>query len=71
MLKTVALFAGCGGLDLGFKNAGFNIIWANDNNKKVQETYRYNHKETELVIKNLVDIKSEEIPECEDRKSVV
>ena len=65
MLKTVALFAGCGGLDLGFKNAGFNIIWANDNNKKVQETYRYNHKETELVIKNLVDIKSEEIPECD------
>lgn len=65
MLKTVALFAGCGGLDLGFKNAGFNIIWANDNNKKVQETYRYNHKETELVIKSLVDIKSEEIPECD------
>lgn len=65
MLKTVALFAGCGGLDLGFKNAGFNIIWANDNNKKVQETYRYNHKETELVIKSLLDIKSEEIPECD------
>lgn len=65
MLKTVALFAGCGGLDLGFKNAGFNIIWANDNNKKVQETYRYNHKEAELVIKSLVDIKSEEIPECD------
>lgn len=65
MLKTVALFAGCGGLDLGFENAGFNIIWANDNNKKVQETYRYNHKETELVIKSLVDIKSEEIPECD------
>ena len=65
MLKTVALFAGCGGLDLGFENAGFDIIWANDNNKKVQETYRYNHKETELVIKSLLDIKSEEIPECD------
>lgn len=65
MLKTVALFAGCGGLDLGFENVGFNIIWANDNNKKVQETYRYNHKETELVIKSLVDIKSEDIPECD------
>ncbi|GAA0070949.1 DNA cytosine methyltransferase [Clostridium sardiniense] len=65
MLKTVALFAGCGGLDLGFENAGFNIIWANDNNKKVEETYRYNHKNTELIIKSLVDIKSEEIPECD------
>ncbi|ELC8381620.1 DNA cytosine methyltransferase [Clostridium perfringens] len=65
MLKTVALFAGCGGLDLGFKNAGFNIIWANDNNKKVESTYRYNHKDTELIIKSLVDIKSEEIPECD------
>ena len=65
MLKTVALFAGCGGLDLGFKNAGFNIVWANDNNKKVEETYRYNHKNTELIIKSLVDIKSEEIPECD------
>lgn len=65
MLKTVALFAGCGGLDLGFKNAGFNIIWANDNNKKVESTYRYNHKDTKLIIKSLVDIKSEEIPECD------
>ena len=37
MLKTVALFAGCGGLDLGFENAGFNIIWANDNNKKYKK----------------------------------
>jgi len=65
MLRTVALFAGCGGLDLGFENAGFNIIWANDNNKKVEDTYKYNHRNTELVIKSLVDIKSENIPECD------
>lgn len=65
MFKTVALFAGCGGLDLGFENVGFNIIWANDNNKKVEETYKYNHKNTELIIKSLVDIKSEEIPDCD------
>lgn len=65
MLKTVALFAGCGGLDLGFSNAGFDIIWANDNNKKIETTYRHNHKKTKLVIKSIVDIKSEEIPECD------
>ncbi|EPZ62709.1 DNA cytosine methyltransferase [Paraclostridium sordellii] len=50
MLKTVSLFAGCGGLDLGFEKAGFNIVWANDFNKKVEETYRKNHKHTELVM---------------------
>lgn len=65
MLKTVALFAGCGGLDLGFENSGFEIIWANDNNKKVEATYKYNHKKTELIIKSIADIKSEEIPDCD------
>lgn len=65
MLKTVSLFAGCGGLDLGFENAGFNIVWANDFNKKVEETYKRNHKDTELVIKSIVDIKPEEIPDCD------
>jgi len=26
----ISLFSGCGGMDLGFKQAGFNIVWAND-----------------------------------------
>ncbi|HBQ5953659.1 TPA: DNA cytosine methyltransferase, partial [Klebsiella pneumoniae subsp. pneumoniae] len=30
MMKVVSLFSGAGGLDLGFKNAGFQIVWAND-----------------------------------------
>ncbi|MGN0026856.1 MAG: DNA cytosine methyltransferase [Clostridium sp.] len=65
MLKTVSLFSGCGGMDLGFENAGFNIIWANDNNKKIEKTYNYNHKNTKLVIRSLVDIDSKDIPECD------
>ncbi|HBQ5933968.1 TPA: DNA cytosine methyltransferase, partial [Klebsiella pneumoniae subsp. pneumoniae] len=28
MMKVVSLFSGAGGLDLGFKNAGFQIVWA-------------------------------------------
>lgn len=65
MLKTVALFAGCGGLDLGFENAGFEIIWANDNNNKIADTYRYNHKKTKLIIESIVDINSDDIPDCD------
>lgn len=41
-LNVVSLFSGGGGLDLGFKNAGYNILWAIDNNKNAVETYRAN-----------------------------
>lgn len=41
-LKTVSLFSGAGGLDLGFLNAGFDIIWANDFDKYAVESYKAN-----------------------------
>lgn len=35
-------FCGCGGVGLGFKNAGFDVIWACDFNKYAVETYKHN-----------------------------
>ncbi len=29
-IKVAALFSGCGGLDLGFAQAGYKVIWANE-----------------------------------------
>lgn len=40
--KVVSLFSGGGGLDLGFQNAGYDIIWAIDNEKNAVETYKKN-----------------------------
>lgn len=40
--RVVSLFSGGGGLDLGFKQAGFNIVWAIDNARDAVETYRAN-----------------------------
>lgn len=40
--KVVSLFAGIGGFDIGFQNAGFDIIWANDFDKYACETYKAN-----------------------------
>ncbi len=31
---VVAIFSGCGGLDLGFREAGFNIVWASEYDKE-------------------------------------
>jgi len=39
-VKVAALFSGCGGLDLGFKEAGFEIVWANDIDSDSCKTYR-------------------------------
>lgn len=43
--KTVSLFSGIGGFDLGFSNAGFDIIWANDFDKYACETFKKNISE--------------------------
>lgn len=59
--RTVSLFSGIGGFDLGFMYAGFNIIWANDFEKYACQTYKEN------VSKNIVcgdiRIEKENIPE--------
>lgn len=41
-MKVASLFCGCGGLDLGFHQAGYDIIWANDFDKYAVQTYNYN-----------------------------
>ena len=40
--KVVSLFSGAGGMDLGFIQAGFDVIWANDIIPEAIETYRRN-----------------------------
>lgn len=41
-LSVVDLFCGAGGLSLGFRAAGFNLIWAADHNEAAVRTYRAN-----------------------------
>lgn len=64
-MNIVSFFAGAGGLDLGFEKAGFNVVWANEFDKEIWETYEKNHKKTILDRRSIVDIKSEEVPDCE------
>jgi DNA (cytosine-5)-methyltransferase 1 len=43
VLKIGSMFAGIGGICLGFKQIGCDIVWANEKDKTACRTYRYNH----------------------------
>lgn len=64
-LKVVSLFSGCGGLDLGLEQAGFEVIWANDMDKTAVETYRHNMPHTEVVEGDIRKIALSDIPACD------
>jgi len=64
-MKIVSLFAGAGGLDLGFSNAGFNVIWANEYDRDIWKTYEKNHPNTKLDKRSITQIPNEDVPECD------
>jgi DNA (cytosine-5)-methyltransferase 1 len=63
-MKTVSLFSGAGGLDLGFKMAGHDIIWANDLYGDAVETYRANLG-THITCKDIFSVVEDEVPDCD------
>mgnify|MGYP002624263095 CR=1 FL=1 len=63
-MNVVSLFSGAGGLDLGFIQAGHNIIWANDLFQDAVETYKKNIG-NHIVYGDIKDIPSGNIPDCD------
>lgn len=62
IMKVISLFSGCGGLDLGFEKAGFEIPVANEYDKTIWETFKANHPNTKLIEGDIRKIKSEDFP---------
>lgn len=63
-MNIVSLFSGAGGLDLGFKKAGFDIIWANEYDKTIWETFTLNFPNTILDTRSITDVPSSDIPDA-------
>ncbi len=61
--KTVDLFAGIGGIRLGFENAGFKTVFANDFDKHCKVTYDANFENPQLVVEDIKKIKTSDLPE--------
>lgn len=64
LLNVISLFSGCGGMDLGFKKAGFNILWANDIDKKACDTYTKNIG-NHIIHGDITEMDYSEIPDAD------
>ncbi|MBQ4150699.1 MAG: DNA (cytosine-5-)-methyltransferase [Clostridia bacterium] len=59
--RLISLFSGCGGMDMGFKTAGFNIVFANDFDSDAQAVYSLNLGEIDS--RNILTVGEDEIPD--------
>lgn len=61
--RVCSLFAGIGGIDTAFEQAGFEIVWANEIDKDACKTYRYNFPNTVLSEGDIKNINAFDIPD--------
>lgn len=57
------MFAGIGGICSGFKQAGFEVVWANDSDSAACKTYEHNHPEVCLVEKDIRSVNIDAVPD--------
>lgn len=62
-MRVCSLFSGIGGIDLGFKQAGFDIAWANEIDHDAATTYRVNFGGECLVEKDIRQVDPHDIPD--------
>lgn len=61
--KTIDLFAGVGGIRIGFEKAGFKTVFANDFEANCKQTYDLNFKDSKLVVEDIRKIGIDDLPE--------
>jgi DNA (cytosine-5)-methyltransferase 1 len=62
-MKVASFFAGIGGICYGFKQAGHEIVYANEYDKNACKNYRANHPGTKLSEEDVREVNPEALPE--------
>lgn len=63
-MTVSGFFAGVGGIEIGFKQAGFDIVWSNEIDEKASKTFRKNHSNL-LVTDDIHNISSDSVPDTD------
>jgi len=61
-METIDLFAGVGGMRLGFEKSGFTTVFANDFDKTCKDTYDLNFPDPKLTLKDIWKLDISKIP---------
>jgi DNA (cytosine-5)-methyltransferase 1 len=67
---AVDLFCGAGGLTLGLKKAGFEVVAGVELKPEITKTYKANHRKTKLLIKDVRQVTGREILKLTKRKKI-
>lgn len=59
--KVIDLFAGVGGLSLGFEQHGFDVVLANEYDTSIAAAYQLNHKNTKMIVGDITTLNLEEV----------
>jgi DNA (cytosine-5)-methyltransferase 1 len=60
--KTIDLFAGVGGIRIGFEKAGFETVFSNDFDEPCKTTYDLNFPKAKLVVEDIRKIGIDDLP---------
>ncbi len=63
MFRTIDLFAGIGGVRIGFEKAGFQTVFANDFDPYCKPTYDLNFKTAKLTVGDIREIDIDSLPD--------
>lgn len=59
--RAISTFSGCGGSCLGYRMAGFDVLWASEFIPAAQETYRANHPKTILDARDIRKVTPDDV----------